>query len=393
VLDPSGSQQPSSAGIVVGTLDQTVTFRPDHTASASVSGFPFVSRTFSPNLPSRHGDSAGSSLSGSSDFIWTPDGDGRFKFSLPLGTSAPAPMLAVASTDGRVIAWSGRGGEFEFLAVGIKTDPNTVTSQLAGRWAAVETGVQLLDDAAEPFRTRRHSAFRAFSVDALGAVTFETAGQRFETDVTYHSSDADPVHARAETQLADAGAETWTIAIGGRLSDAAGLRSGWFDPAAGVIVSTHYDSASRSVALMVAVRQPATSTPSAIPGLYHWAGLDVGTTVGAPDARSSAHEVLPAAGSLDVQSDTAATLATGDATRAAYTLTTQASPFRWLLSSAATAVPASSVPVTLALDAAGSHTAPADEFWYAFAGDGRYVLRMTRGEATRLARGIAIGLR
>jgi hypothetical protein len=303
-------------------------------------------------------------------------------------------MHGVASADGRVISWSGRGGTLEFLAVGVKTDPNTVTAQLAGRWAAVEMGVQLLDDGVEPFTTRRHSAFRAFSVDAAGAVTFETTGRRFETDVTYHTSDADPLHARAENSLADSGTETWTIAIGGRLTDAAQSRSGWFDPAAGLLVTTKYEANSRRVALMVAVPQPALGDPTAIPGLYHWAGLDAGATVGTPTPESSTHDVTPAAGSLDVTSLTEATLSTDATSRVAYTLETLTQPaFVWKLSSAETALAASSDVVPLALDAAGNHIEPADEFWYAFSGDGRYVLRMTRGEATRMSRGIAIGVR
>jgi hypothetical protein len=397
-LDPTGTgntSQTDFAAISAGVFAQAATFRPDHTASLSVSGISLVDRTFTPQGTAHHTDAAQSSLLGSSDFTWTPGSAGRFTFTLALGNGTSAPMQGVASDDGRVVAWTGRGGTVEFLTVGVKTDPNTVTSQLAGRWAAVETGVQLLDDGVEPFRTRRHDAFRAFSVDGAGAVTFEQTGTRFETDVTYHSSDADPVHTRAENVVADGASETWSIDFGGRLTESVGRRGGWFDPAAGLLVTTLYDATSRRVALMVAVRQPATGDPSVLPGLYHWAGVDVGTSVGTPTAESSTHDVTPSFGSFDVQSATSATLSTDDAMRFTYTLSTAAPPasFLWTMTSAAAGVSASSVPVTLSLDAAGNHTAPADEFWYAFSGDGRYVLRLTRGEAMRLARGFAIGVR
>lgn len=50
-------------------------------------------------------------------------------------------------------------------------------------------------------------------------------------------------------------------------------------------------------------------------------------------------------------------------------------------------------PLALSLDAAGNHRVDTDEKWFAFSGDGRYVLGMTRGETQRLARGLALGVR
>jgi hypothetical protein len=386
-------------GIVVGALDQTITFRTNHTGSTTPPSYNAISRNFVGAAP-HHVDAKQSPFFGSVDFTWTQGAAGRFSYSIPLGDGSTAQVEGVASDDGRVIAISARGGSFEYVGVGVRGGTSAVTADLAGRWAAVELGVELRDDGAEPFTTRWFDGLRTFTVDAQGAVAFAPQGTRFETDVTYRTGEADPVHSRAENVVADSGAETWTVTPAGRVSDATSRRAGWLDSAAGVLVSAFYDApqegpATRRVSLMVAVPQADAATPASLPGLYHLAQFEVGTGVASPATTTSSHDTTPSVGSLDVQSATAATLAYEATSRAAYSLAgpPPLTDIAWTMTSAATAMPASSSNLTLALDAAGNHTGLTEERWFAFETQGRTVLGLLRGESTRLARGIAIGLR
>jgi hypothetical protein len=384
------------AGVLVGVIDQTVTFRRDHTASASLPTFSAATRTFTRAAAPHHADDAQSLFIGSSDFAWTAGTTGRFSFTLPLAGLTQAQVQGVASDDGRVVSWSGGGGDFQFVAIGVKTDASSgVTADLAGRWAAVEMGVQFLDGDVEPFRTVWSDAFRSFTATSAGAVSFDAAGSRFQTELTYRTDIAAAPHERGSDVLGDGGDETWTVGANGRFISSDGLRYGWFDKAAGLLVGVRYDGPNRAVSMLVAVPQPATANLTAIPGLYHLAGLDVGTEASVPATTSSKHDVTPMVGALDVATTSSAQLSLDATTRSAYELTgVPALPtITWTMVPTTASLAASAASVTLALDAAGNHVAPSDPTWFAFSGDGRYVLGLTRGEATRLARGISIGLR
>jgi hypothetical protein len=390
-LDPANQDL---AGVLVGILDHTVTFRSNHTASTSPPAFPVVTRTFTSAVP-HHTDTAQGPFLGSVDFTWTAGTTGRFSFTLPLGTGVDAAVTGVASDDGRVVAWTGRGGSFEFVAVGVKTDADTVTADLAGRWAAVEIGAQFADDGVEPFRTRWHDALRFFTVDAAGAVTFDPSGYRLETDITYATDQADPVHTRDRRVVTDGGSETWTIGVNGRLSGAGSARSGWFDGTAGLLTSAVYYDTTRRIALMVAVPQSAVSTPAALHGLYRFAGLDVGTSVGTPTTHDSTHEVTLSTGSLDFHADDNADLTEDPATEVSYLLT-GAAPLpniAWTMTSSPAAVAGGSTSFAMTLDAAGNRTGFPDERSIAFAGSGRFVLFVSNDSAPLYERGIALGVR
>lgn len=388
------SEAKDLGGIVVGVLDQTITFKVDHTGSTTPPSYNAISRNLVGAAP-HHIDSKQTPFFGSVDFAWTQGAQGRFSYTIPLGNGSTATVEGVASDDGRVIALSARGGSFEYVGVGVRGGTTSATSDLAGRWAAVELGVELRDNGAEPFTTRWFDALRTFTVDTQGAVAFAPQGTRFETDVTYHTDEADPVHTRTENVAGDSGAETWTVQATGRFSDTTNRRAGWLDASAGVLVSGFYDEPGRRVSLMVAVPQAATATLASLPGVYHLAQYEIGTGVGAPATSSSTHDTTPSVGSLDVQSATAATLTYEAASRAVYTLSgpPPLTDIAWTMTSAATALPASSSNLTLALDAAGNHTGLAEERWFAFETQGRTVLGLLRGEPTRLTRGIAIGLK
>lgn len=394
-LDSSGQDK---GGVVVNVLEEQMNFRIDHTASTASPTVALLTRQFVHASP-HHSDSAPASFVGSVDFTWAAAGAGRFSFSFPIPVDAQTNVTVnaegVASDDGRVISFYGRGGSYEVFAVGVKAGGSTTVADLAGRWAAVETGVQFLNGAAEPFTTRRHDAMRAFTADSAGAVTFEAAGARYETDVTYNTDQGDPVHARAENVLADSGSETWTVLPGGRVNGASNQRYGWFDKDAAILVTVFYDPTTHRAALMVASPQSATADTSSVPGLYHLAQMDVGATVGAPTTHDSTHEVTLAVGGLDVASTTSATLALESAPRDVYALSGPApiSNLLWAMTQSTSNLPASSTPLTLSLDATGTHRTTTDERWFAFAGGGRYVLGMLRGEATRLERGISLGMK
>src|SRR6185295_626535 len=123
------------------------------------------------------------------------------------------------------------------------------------------------------------------------------------------------------------------------------------------LVTAQYDTAKRNVTLMLAAPQAASATAASIPGLYHVAGFDVGTSVGTPNARSSTHETVPLSGSLDVQSTAQATLSTDATARAVYTLSGEPPSLNmtWSMTSSPVALGAAATPLTLSLDAAGNH--------------------------------------
>lgn len=389
-LEAGGADAVDSGGFGVGVVDETITFRADLTGSTGSPTFQDVSRNFTRDGV-HHIDSAQGIGSGSENLTWTADAPGRFSFTFPIGVGVQAQANGVVSDDARVIAFSGRGGVFEFLAVGVRGGSDVVAADLDGRWAAAEFGVELRNDLAEPFTTRWHSAIRWFTV-SNGNVTFDAQGMRAEADVTYRTDQADPVHVLTESQAADGGTATWTVLPSGRFTEPMNRRIGWFDGDAGVIVSRSYDPAARSIALQVAVRQPAAATPDALPGLSRFAQYQVGLTAGSPTPRSSTHEPTPSTGTLDVASTTSATLSDDAATRHVCTLTgpVAAIGIDWTMTEASNALTAAQTPVTLSLDAAGNHLAPADPRWFAFSGDGKYVLTVVRGAGVR---GMALGMK
>jgi hypothetical protein len=392
-LDATNSD---NSGVSAGIIQETMTFRADHTAATSLPGLASVTRTFA-RLAPHHADSSQSPFISGVNFTWTGGPAGRFAFDFPLNTAGDtAHAEAVASDDGRVISFTGRASTFDFFGVGLKGGPTAGVADLAGRWTGVETGVELTNSGQEPFTTRWFDAFRAFTVDGTGVATFENSGQTFATDVTYHTDQADPVHERVASEAADSGAETWTVSTAdGFVVGAQNRRFGRLDKQSGVLVLSWYDATARRASMMLAVPQPAASTPSGLPATFHCAFFDVGTSVGVPDARSSTHDTTPFVGALDVQSSTAATLSLDATTRNTYTLSGQPplASMTWSMSLAPTAVATSSTPLTLLLDASGNHRVATDERWYAFSPDGRYVLELSRGEATRLARGIGLGVK
>jgi len=384
------------SGARVGILSETLNFRADHTGSVPPQpGFSAAARTFTRAAP-HHADEVQSQVPNRADFLWTAGAVGRFAFDYDILGTSPAHVEAVASDDGRVISFTGRSGTFEFFGVGVKGGPTAGVADLAGRWVAVEAGAQFLDDGAEPFTTRHFDAFRSFTVDAAGVATFDASGTEFDTDVTYRTDQPDPVHERTETQLADSGAETWTVTTAdGFVAGAQNRRFGWLDKESGFLLLAYIDAVARRVSMMLAVPQPLVATPSGLPGSFHMTLFDVGTSVGTPTARSSTHDATPFVGLFDVQSVSAATLALDATSRDTFTLSGDppASSMTWAMSFAPTAVAASSTPIALSLDGSGDHRPPADERWFAFSVDGRYVLEMSRGEPTRLARGIGLGVK
>jgi hypothetical protein len=330
------------------------------------------------------------------DFAWTAGPAGRFAFSFNLGPGLDAHAEAVASDDGRVISFTGRAGTFDFFGVGVRGGATGGVADLVGRWAAVEMGAELRDDGAEPFTTRFFDAFRTFTVDPDGVATFAADGSRFETDLTYHSQSIDPVHVRAENASADSGSETWTVTTAdGFVAGAQNRRFGWFDKQAGFLLTSYYDPAARRVSMMFAVPQPLPATPEALVGTFHWAELEVGTSIGIPSDRSSAHKTTPSVGSLAVATTDAATLSLDATTLDIHTLTSEPalSQIAWGLSLTAVPQAAAATPLTLSLDVYGNHRVDADERWFAFSTDGRYALGVTRGEPQRLARGLALGVK
>src|SRR6185295_13885769 len=106
------------AGVRGGVLQETITFRFDHTGATSFPGYQSFARIFLTAAP-HHQDEAQSVFVSPADFAWQSGAAaGRFSFTFPIGGKT-GPAQGVASDDGRVIAFGGRAGTFEFYGVGV----------------------------------------------------------------------------------------------------------------------------------------------------------------------------------------------------------------------------------------------------------------------------------
>jgi hypothetical protein len=384
--------------VSTGILVQSFTFLRSGAGTADAPSFSLVNRSFTPAAP-HHLDVASPAFAGPAAVVWTKSATtGRFSLSFPLSATQTATAEGAASNDGNVIVFSGRGGTFDFVAVGLRRGTLVAPADLQGRWLAADLGVQLLDGGAEPFRTRWTSGARNFDAAASGTgasrtLTFDGLGTGFAADTTWSTNLASPT-ADVTTSLTGAlPAETIAVGPDGALSGGAGRLRGQFAKDQGVLVLTTYDAATKSVRLLVAARQPASVPAATFVGTWNTVRFATGATAGVPDARTATRDFAGGAGTFTADAGGNANASFAPVSRAVYTLgaVPPIASMTWNLSQATAADVATSADFALVLDAAGNHRTGAT--WYGVSGDGNVLLGTLTAADARSSLGLVVGLR
>jgi hypothetical protein len=380
-----------STGVVV----HEITFRRDGTGSSTAGSVGIANRSFQRTAP-HHADSVANTVYGSYEFAWTAGEPGRFAFTLPLQQGQTAAAAGVASSDGNVLVLTGRGASFDFFGVALRSGAGRTAADLAGRWTGVQLGVQLLDGAAEPFRTRWTGAARDFDASDSGVLTFASSGARFATETEYRSSFADPIHVLSTSTAGDTGTETVTVHPDGRLSDASNRVRGLFAKEEDALVLGVVDTTTRQVSLLVAARQPLTLPAGTFAGDWDLARFEAGFTAGVTDARVSTQEFLGRTGALSVTTGGDASEDLFAASRATYTVGSAPpiTSMTWTIAQTTPSVAAANTGFPLVLDAGGGNHRPVGgPVWYAVSGDGALLLGTLTGNDALSSLGIVVGVR
>jgi hypothetical protein len=375
-----------------GITDQDWIFRADGSGRRDPGSAPIAFRGFTQQTPF-HIDGFSPGLSGSVDYAWEQIEPGRFAFTFPTESGGTAEAEGIVSESGDVIAFSGRGGPFDFIAVGVRDGVTASAEDLAGRWLAVELGAELIGFGQSPFSTRHISSFTSFQADAgTQTLTFDDSGAAVLTDRTFDPG-AVGDHAVSSASVADGGSEDFVVIANGRVQGDSGRRIGWLHPEAGVFVSAHSDQEARAVTLLVAVRQPETVPSDVFLGDYRVARLDWTPRRDTQTAFRSFLDVDPGIGTLSVGELGAATLTLEPVERATYELVAPPTggPVDWDSTATLSDATPDAESFTLELDGSGNHRPAGGVRWYGVSGDGNTVL----GASTSLTdlRGLLIGLR
>ncbi len=400
-LNADGSAASSE---VLNITGQEWSFRADGSGRSALGASVAVFReTLGPSP--HHIDGYSETSAGSVDFAWEQIDQGRFSFTFPTLFGDTAVAEGIVSESGDVISFTARGGTFDFFAVGVRAGDPATAGDFEGRWVAVELGMQLLDNGQTDFRTRMFSSFTGFDVNAdEGTLTYHDTGDTFSADRKFETSSSPAPHTRELNSVADGGTEDFSVlfsgqigadSVPGQIGGAKFRRLGWLDPSRNVFLSHRGDVSTRSVSLMLAVRQPADVDPEIFQGDYRLARIDVAARVNTPATTSSTFEVDLGVGTFAVGADGNAALEMEAIERAAYRLTGSGPTTGMTWTSAVTLTDATPSPVgfPLVLDAGGNHRPVGTDRWYGTSGDGDLFLGATPGADDDGIRGIAIGLR
>jgi hypothetical protein len=405
LLTTLGDPDPVDPSVLQSALviSHDYTFAPTLTGSRTLGPSVSVSRQLVAESPN-HIDGGGSSFSSSGVFSWESISEGRFRFTFNEGT-LPIDVEGVASDDGSIIAFTGRGEDIELFAVGVRGSETAVAAtDLDGRWQMVELGVSLLGGDATPFSTRYTSAFRTFTADGVDTLTFDSAGTRYHSDLTYNTQLPSGEHTSSVSAETDGGTEDFTVQFNGQLAGDTGpnltqRRGGWLNPAAGVLITTRADVDAMNevftLSLGIAVRQPGGAQAGAFDGEYHFGRFDLDVLTAAQPTTDSSLEILPVVGVLDAQPGGSATLTTEDAVFGIYSVFGQLplNDMTWSVTRNLPPIQGDSIGFQLAPDANGNHQPVSGARWYGVSEDGEIVIGTTSGEAGQSRRGIFLGVK
>ena len=375
-----------------GITTQDWSFRADGSGRRDPGSAPVAFRGFVAQSP-YHIDGYSPGLVGSVDYEWAQIQPGRFEFTFPTAFGSLADAEGIVSESGDVIAFSGRGGAFDFVAVGVRDNITASNADLDGRWLAVEMGAHLIGVDQSPFVTRHVSSFTSFEADSETAtLTFSGNGSSFLTDRQF-SPGAVGDHSVATTTQVDGGTEDFLVLPSGQVQGDSQRRIGWIHPDAGIFISAHANQQTRAIDLMVAVRQPDTVPQETFRGDFGIVRMDWTPRRDETVAYRSFLDVDPGVGTFSIDSFGEATLSLAPVARASYRLVAPptSGAVDWDSSlSLSDATPADDV-FSLDLDAAGAHRPDTAPRWYGVSGDGRILLGSS--QSTTDLRGILIGLK
>ncbi len=378
----------------VEIFEQGITFRADDTGSAPVGTAPLIARGFLSAAP-HHDTTAFASILGGFEFEWTQVDDGIFTFVFP-AAGEQVTADGVVSTDGSVIAYTGRTDEFDFFAVGVRKGTGVTTADIDGRWFGVELGARFGNAGTEPFSTRWHASYTAFDADGTtGDLTFDSSGEIFQRDVQYNTDLATPGHVVTTQIIADSGVQNVFVLPDGAVFSADTAVRGQFNVDAGVMAVATIDLLNHNVALMIAAKQPATVPANTFEGDYHFARFDLEPRQDSLESTTSHLDIDTATGLLSVDGAGTATLSLDPLTRATYSISglPPLNNMTWTSTGSTEVIDVLDANFDLSLDAAGNHRGDPAARYYGVSGDGNIVLSIAPGELGRVLRGIGIGLK
>ncbi len=378
----------------IGIIEQDYNFRADRTGRTTSGIAPIIFRSTSAGTP-HHLDGFSSSLVGSVDFTWDPTTFGAFDVSLPI-QGTPVTASGIISTDGNVLSFSGVGSDFEFFAIGVRTEAaNAVAADLDGRWLAIELGAHMQDAQATPFTTEYFSSFTGFDADSgLATLAYHGSGETFETDRTFSTNAVEALHGVSDTSTVETRSEDFLVFPSGQIQADSQRRRGWLNREAGILISSHSDLTTRRVSLQIAVRQPATNDHTGFTGPFRLSRIDLFAFEDSPQGPRSFLDVDVGTGTF-VGAALDATVTMSNVDRATYELfgPPPITSIAWTSSVLLTTPTPAPFAFTLGLDTAGNHRPGNVDRWYGVSGNGNVILTSTPGLGGREMRGIGIGLR
>ena len=393
VITLDGTPGSDQGGTIARVVDESFTFRADGSGTRSVGSFTLLSRRFLTATP-HHEDLVSSFFTGSLDFTWTSEEPGRFSLSY-VEDGATVTVDGVTTTNADVISLVGQSDLTEFMTVGVRAAATTpvTNADLTGRWATASMGVEFVGTGTTPFSNRFTNSFRDFIADGDGMLTYGN-DDVFATDQVFGTNLPAALHTRNEFADTSGGTEDYTVQFDGRFVGAGNQRSGYLNPESGFMVSTLVNTETLSVALEIAVQQPADGMPDTT-GSYHFTQLDADVVVEAPAEDMSAFTLLPRVGLFTPGATTAVRdyLSSMRSTNSAVGTRGTGTNINWTNARSLEALDASTGAVPFAPDATGTHAPESGLRWYAVSGDGNLIIGIAPNASPEADRGLFIGLR
>lgn len=357
-----------------------------------------LSRTFlsdDATVP-HHFDFANGRSPRTGQFAWTSDAEGEFSF----GIDDPSVGVTIEfdarlTDDGDVFVFQGHGGPFDVIGVGVRPGADLGAADLAGRWAYVETGLDLLQPDSEPFTTRRRTASGTMVGDELGVLTFDTGGNSFVTDRTFDTGGSPIGQSRSTARLAEGGTLDLNVLFDGSVRNDDFLATGQLAADGQVLLLSRRSETGASTSLLVAVRQPSPAVGNPFSGTFETVSAGVGVEIDGGDATLGSTVVDVATGRLAIADASNATYTTDDGTRSTYTLDMGGTPdlISWVGGVASAALPGAVQALTLELDGDGNHRLAQGSHWFSVSGDGRLLLGVTPGTSEFETRTMILGVK
>jgi hypothetical protein len=241
-----------------GIVEQDFTFGPGGTARTAAGTLFEVSRRYDDAAP-RHADEVRTEPVVGSEIAWSLRALGpgysanTYTLSFPLDGETMTGD-GVLSEDGAMTVFTARGGATVAVGFGLRNDATASSADLAKRWFVGMQGVRLDGPGSADFSERRAAGIAALDPDGNGGLA-PAAGESLQTRTVRLRANVFPAEF-SETQGTEApdGLPSATVGPDGRLSADGGRTSGWIHSGAGLLVARRFDPATRSLSLLLGVR-------------------------------------------------------------------------------------------------------------------------------------------